>query len=332
MIHKSQFIKDLRDKDSVSSPFLVKYSALSVGKTGRPFLNLILQDKTGEIEAKVWDDVNKYAGHAIRDAFLKIEGRCQLFQGRRQIVVKTLQALREDEVEVREYIMESKLDGDKLYDQIRKFIDSMKDVHYKALAEAVLLEDEDVMERLKRAPAAKTVHHAYRGGLIEHIVSVTTILDFLADHYAPYVDRDLMFLGGFFHDICKIYELSYDGVTDYTDEGKLIGHLVMGIELMDRKARELESQPGRLPSDVFPKDKLMLLKHVLLAHHGEYEYGSPKRPKCLEALIVHYADDLDSKVNSIRLFIEGDESLGRWTGLSKQFNRFFFKPDWAMKD
>ena len=137
-------------------------------------------------------------------------------------------------------------------------------------------------------------------------------------------------MGGFFHDIGKLWELSYDRVTDYTTEGKLIGHLVMGVELMDRKIRELEAQAGRLPGDgKFPEEKKLLVKHVILAHHGQLEYGSPKRPKCLEALIVHYIDDLDSKVNAIKTFTEQDANPGRWTNLNKMYGRYFFKPDWA---
>jgi 3'-5' exoribonuclease len=140
-----------------------------------------------------------------------------------------------------------------------------------------------------------------------------------------------MFLGGFFHDVGKIWELSYDRTTDYTTEGKLIGHLVMGVELIERKIAEIESIPGRLPGK-FPIEKRLLAKHVVLAHHGEYEYGSPKRPKCLEALLVHYVDDLDSKVNAIGKFIEADPSPGEFTQLNKLYGRFFFKPEWARKE
>ena len=205
----------------------------------------------------------------------------------------------------------------------------MQDPFYKALAESVLKDDPEIVDRVKRAPAAKSMHHAYSTGLLEHVVSITGILDHLAKHYGGYVDRDLLFLGGFFHDIGKIWELSYDRVTDYTTEGKLIGHLVMGVELVNRKIRELEAQPGRIPGDKFPEEKKLLVKHVILAHHGLLEYGSPKRPKCLEALIVHMIDDLDSKVNAIRTFIEQDQTPGRWTAFNQHYERFFFKPDWA---
>jgi 3'-5' exoribonuclease len=325
---KTQFIKDLKDKDSVQAPFLIKFSATAVGKTGKPYMNLVLQDKSGELEARIFEDVTQHVGQAVRDAFVFVEGRCQLYQGRRQIVVNRMQILREDEVDPKDYVAESVLDPEKLYAQLLGFVDSMSDPFYKALAESVFKDDAEIQDRVKRAPAAKSMHHAYKTGLLEHVLSITTILEQMSKHYGAILDRDLLFLGGFFHDIGKIWELSYDRVTDYTTEGKLIGHLVMGVELVDRKIRELEAQPGRLPG-AFPEEKKLLVKHLILAHHGILEYGSPKRPKCLEALIVHMVDDLDSKVNAIRVFTEQDQTPGRWTAFNRQYERFFFKPDWA---
>ena len=161
-------------------------------------------------------------------------------------------------------------------------------------------------------------------GLLEHVASITKVLDFLSGHYGGALDRDLLFLGGFFHDIAKIWELSYERVTDYTTEGKLVGHLVMGVELVDRKIRELESQPGRLPG-IFPEEKKLLVKHLILAHHGKLEYGSPVLPQCLEALVVHYIDDLDSKMNAIGKFMEADQNPGPWTLLNRHHERFFYK-------
>jgi 3'-5' exoribonuclease len=325
---KTQFVKDLKDKDTVQSPYLIKFSATAMGKNGKPYMNLVLQDKSGEVEARIWESVDQYVGQVVRDAFVHVEGRCQLYQGRRQIVVNRLDILREDEVELKDYVAESELDPEKLYSELLGYVESMQDPYYKALAESVLKDDPEITDRVKRAPAAKTIHHAYKTGLLEHVVSITGILDSLSKHYGKYLDRDLLFLGGFFHDIGKIWELSFDRATDYTTEGKLIGHLVMGVELVDRKIRELEAQPGRLPGK-FPEEKKLLMKHVILAHHGQLDYGSPKRPKCLEALVVHMVDDLDSKMNSIRVFTQSDQTPGRWTAFNRQYERFFFKPDWA---
>jgi 3'-5' exoribonuclease len=326
---KNQYIRELKDKDVVHNPFLIKFSALAVGKNGKPYMNLVLMDKTGEVEARLWEDAAKYSGEAVRDAFVLVEGRCQLFQGRRQVVINRMGVLREDEVDVRDYIAEGEVDAEALYGQLLGYVASMQDPYYKALAESILRDDADVVDRIKRAPAAKSVHHAYRGGLLEHVISITGILDHMAAHYGKYVDRDLLFLGGFLHDIGKLWELSYERVTDYTTEGKLIGHLVMGSELVEKKVRELEGVPNRLPGK-FPDEKRLLVKHLILSHHGKLEYASPKRPKCIEALIVHMIDDLDSKVNAIQKFVSQDATPGKWTALNRQFERFFYKPEWAM--
>lgn len=328
---KTLFVKEIKEKDAVDSTFLVKFSAASTDKNGRLYMNLVLMDKTGELECRIWEDVSQYVGQVVRDAIVRVEGRCQAYQGRRQLIIQKVQILREDEVDLKDYLPESDLDADRLYAQLLGYVESMQDPYYKALAESVLKDDAEIVSKIKRAPAAKTFHHAYPVGLLEHIVSIVGILDALAKHYGSAVDRDLLFLGGFFHDIGKIWELSYDRVTDYTDEGKLIGHLVMGVELVERKVRELDALPGRLPG-VFPNDKKLLVKHLILAHHGKLEYGSPKLPQCLEAVIVHMIDDLDSKVNAISKFVQADQSPGRWTGMSRQFERFFYKPDSVLEN
>ena len=326
-VEKTQFVRNLKDKELVASPFLVKFSAVAVDKNGKPYMNVVLMDSSGELEARLWDDVNKHVGQIVRDAFVWVDGKCQSYQGRRQIVINKIQIVREDQVNVKDYVAEGTLDVEALYAQLLGYVATMQDPYYKALAESVLRDDAEIVDCVKRAPAAKSVHHAYKGGLLEHVVSITGILDGLSKHYGKYLDRDLLFLGGFFHDIGKIWELSYDRVTDYTTEGKLIGHLVMGVELVEKKIQALDAA-GNLPGK-FPEEKKLLVKHVILAHHGQLEYGSPKRPKCLEALIVHYVDDLDSKVNAIRMFIEADQNPGQWTGLNRMYERFFFKPEWA---
>jgi 3'-5' exoribonuclease len=325
---KTQFAKDLREKDAVASPFLVKFSAVSVDKNGKPYMNLVFMDRTGEIEGRVWEDVNRYAGQAVKDSFVWVEGRCQGYQGRKQLVITRMQLLREDQINPKDYVMESKLDVEKLYAQLLSFVDTMEDPYCKALAEAIFRDDADIADRMKRAPAAKSVHHAYKGGMIEHVVSIAGIMNFLAGHYGKQIDRDMLLLGAFLHDVGKLWELSYDRVTDYTMEGKLIGHHVIGVELVERKIRELESQSGRLPGP-FPEDRKLLIKHLIIAHHGKVEYGSPKEPHTLEAMITHFIDDLDSKVSAIRQFIEQDQTPGRWTALHRMYERFFYKPDWS---
>jgi 3'-5' exoribonuclease len=329
-MEKSQFVKDIKEKDTVAAPFLIKFSAVAMDKNGKPYMNLVFMDSTGEIEGRLWSDVSSYAGQAVQDTFVWVDGRCQSHQGRRQVVVNKLQVLREDQVNAKQYVVESALDPEALYEKLMGYVSSMEDPYYRALAESVLKDDPDTVDRLKRAPAAKSFHHAYKTGMLEHVVSVSGLLDGIARHYGKIVDRDLLLVGGFFHDIGKLWELSYDRTTDYTTEGRLIGHLVMGVELIERKVTELNAQPGRLPG-IFPEEKKLLIKHVVLAHHGKLEYGSPKEPQVLEALIVHYVDDLDSKVSAINQFITQDQAPGRWTALNRNYERFFWKPEWAVR-
>ena len=326
---KNQFSKTILDHDRVSSPFLVKYSAVLVGKTGKPYMNVILTDKTGDLEARIFDQVPKYSAQATKDSYVQVEGEAKSFNGRIQIHIKDLTVLREDEVDAEEYLPASFLNPDKLYAELKTLVLSMKDPFYRGLMESIFINDAEIVSKFLKAPAAKSMHHAYPVGLLEHVLSIVKMLDFLAGHYGPYVDRDLLMLGGLMHDLAKIWELQFEKTTDYTAEGRFIGHLVMGVELIEKKIQELEAS-GTLPGP-FPTEKKLLAKHMVLAHHGKYEYGSPKEPVCIEALIVHMIDDLDSKVNAIRVFTEADQAPGSWTLLNKQFSRFFYKPEWARK-
>ncbi len=327
---KTQYSKSILEQDRISSPFLIKYAAVATGKTGKPYMNIILTDKTGDVEARVFDNVPKFHSQAVKDTFVQVEGSAQGFNGRIQIHIKDMTVLREDEVVVDEYLSPSFLNAEKLYVELLGIVQSMKDPFYKALMESIFVDDTDIAARFKKAPAAKGMHHAYPVGLLEHVVSICKILDFLSLNYSPYADRDLLLVGGMMHDLGKIWELQYEKTTDYTNEGRLIGHLVMGSELIEKKVQYLESQEGRLPGK-FPEEKKLLAKHMVLAHHGKCEYGSPKEPACLEAQIVHMVDDLDSKVNAIRVFVEQDSQAGMWTLLNKNFGRYFYKPEWARR-
>jgi 3'-5' exoribonuclease len=327
---KTQYSKSIQEQDRISSPFLIKYAAVATGKTGKPYMNVILTDKTGDVEARVFDQVPKFHSQAVKDTFVQVEGSAQSFNGRIQIHIKDMIVLREDEVSLDEFLPPTFLSPEKIYAELVELIRSMNDPYYKALMESIFIEDLEIITKLKKAPAAKSMHHAYPVGLLEHVVSICKTLDFLSKNYSPFVDRDLLFVGGMMHDLGKIWELQFEKTTDYTTEGRLIGHLVMGSELIESKVNFLDSQQGRLPGK-FPIEKKLLAKHMILAHHGKQEFGSPKEPACIEALIVHMVDDLDSKVNAIRVFIENDPQAGSWSLLNKQFERFFYKPEWARK-
>lgn len=316
----SPFVSELKEKMDFEGAFLVKIIQLHMDKNGRPYLNLILMDKTGEIEARVWDNAAKLAEEVKAQDILKVAGKINLYQGRRQIVVEAAAKVSEGTAPIDRFLPSTVYDVNRLHSDMVALFSSLEDPFAKSLA-LETLQDEDVKRRMLRAPAAKSVHHAYAGGLIEHSLSVCRILDQMARHYQNYygkaVSRDLMLLGGLFHDIGKIYELSFERGTEYTKEGQLIGHHVQGCELVDKMT-------GKIPN--FPADLKIHVKHMILAHHGKLEYGSPKLPHSLEALLVHYVDDLDSKVNTILGFIGADNSPGEFTANHRLFEHPFLKP------
>ncbi len=324
------WVRDLAENMPVETTFCVAASGLALDKHGKAFMTLSLADRTGTVEGKVWENVQATAAVLKTGTVMMIKGKCQVFQGRRQVVVKSVTPIDTQTIDWKDFRTEKALDINSLLSKLHGFIDSMSDPHLRALCAVTFLEDSDVVDRIKRAPAAKSIHHAYPGGLLEHMVSVATLCDLIAHHYRPYLDRDLLLVGAFFHDVAKIWELDYTKLTEYTDEGRLIGHLVMGVELIDRKIRALESDTAR-GLGPFPEERRLLAKHMVVAHHGRLDYGSPKEPHVLEALIVHALDDLDSKFAQIRDYLEKDESHGNWTQLHRLFERAFYKPDWARR-
>lgn len=305
--------------------FLLKVINLLLDKNGKAYLNIVLMDKTGEIEARVWEGAQRIFDSVKAQEIVRVAGKVNLYQGKRQVVLDAMQSVAPGTYPLDRFTPSTIYDVDHLYSELEKLMQSMENEFARKLATSVL-SDADCKRKILRAPAAKSVHHAYAGGLLEHTLSVCRILDFLGKHYSAYygkaVNRDLLLLGGLFHDIGKIYELSFDGSTEYTQSGKLIGHLVMGCELIDEHVRKI---PG------FPEDLRLLAKHQVLAHHGKLEYGSPKLPQTMEALIVHYVDDLDSKVNSILGLIAADQQTGEWTANMRMYERPFLKPKIAPK-
>jgi 3'-5' exoribonuclease len=316
----SPFVAELKERMEFEGAFLVKVIQLHMDKNGRPYLNLVLMDKTGEVEARAWDNAAKLADEIKTQDILKVAGKVNSYQGRKQVIVEAAAKVAEGSVPMDRFLASTAYDVNRLYNDMAALFETLEDPFARSLA-LKTLEDADVKRRILRAPAAKTVHHAYAGGLIEHTLSVCRVLDQLARHYRNYygkaVSRDLMLLGGLFHDIGKIYELTFDRGTEYSKEGQLIGHHVQGCELVDRIAATIPS---------FPAELKLHVKHMILAHHGKLEYGSPKLPHTLEALLVHYVDDLDSKVNTILGFIAADNSTGEFTANNRLFERPFLKP------
>jgi len=316
----SPFVNELKEKMEIEGVFLAKIVQLHMDKNGRPYLNLILMDKTGEVEARVWDNAAKLADEVHTQDVVKVAGRVNIYQGRKQLVLEAVMRAADGSHSMDRFVASTVYDVNKMFSELVELLSTIEDPFAKQLA-LKTLEDPEVKKKVLRAPAAKSVHHAYAGGLLEHTLSVCRILDQLAQHYQSYygkaVSRDMMLVGGLFHDIGKIFELSYERGTEYTIEGQLIGHHVQGCELVDRICQLIPQ---------FPAEVRLLAKHMILAHHGKLEYGSPKLPHTVEALLVHYVDDLDSKVNTILAHIGADSSNSDFTVPHRLFEHPFLKP------
>ena len=320
---KKVFVKDIKEKDHVAESFLVTKKDMGVSKSGKPYIILRLMDSTGELEARAWENADALKELFEVDTVCRVKGYAVSYQGACQINVTDIRSLPEGDYSIREYLPASKREPAEMMKELEAVLASIEDVNIKALFKAIFA-DPDVKERFMLAPAAKMMHHSYLGGLLEHVLSMCGLADKVAAHYKGVVDRDLLIAGAILHDIGKIYELEYMRSFGYTDEGKLIGHITMGVELVDEKIRGLAA---------FPPELAMHVKHLMLSHHRLLEFGSPKRPKTIEAVVLCYLDDLDAKVNAISTLIAVDDGQ-RWSPYQRMFERPIFKgaPEKTLED
>lgn len=310
---KTQFISNFNAKDDVQSLFLVKYIAVATGKDGKSYLNIILSDNSGEIEARKWQDAESTFNKIKSGDFIIAKGKINAFQGRLQFIVSEINKLNEGEFDPQDFIKKSSSAPEKMYDELISIVNSLEEVYIKELLLSIL-NDYEIKRRLMVWQAGKSIHHAYQSGLLEHILSCATLSNILSTHYK--VNRSYVIAGAILHDLCKIYELTEGPVVDYTEEGKLIGHLVKVLEVVDYYASKIKN---------FPYTQKMHLKHILLSHHGEYEYGSPKIPHTSEAYLVHLIDLVDSKMSSMAQVKQNDNSTGNWSGMIKHLDRVVYK-------
>ena len=314
---KSPYVSELQPNQVVTATFLVQHKDIRQKKTGEPYLSLVLGDRTGDIDAKMWDNVAEVMDTFERDDFLKIRGLLQIYQNRLQLTVHRLQKQPEQEVDATDYFPASSRQPDEMFAELQAIIAGIRNPYLNALLRG-LMDDQDISRRYRMAPAAKSIHHAYLGGLIEHVLSLCGLAKLVAAHY-PDVDLDLLLTGVILHDIGKIYELSYDRSFSYTSDGQLLGHIIIALRLIDDKARMI---PG------FPVKLRTLLEHMVVSHHGELEFGSPKVPVFPEALLLHHLDNLDSKFETMRAFLAKDRFVdGCWTGFSNSLERSMLKKD-----
>jgi 3'-5' exoribonuclease len=312
---KSPYVRELEPNQTVTTTFLVRAKEIREKKTGEPYLSLSLGDRSGEIDAKMWDNVVDIMETFERDDFVKVKGLIQVYHNRQQLTIHKLRRLEDGEVDFADYFPASKRNRDEMWGELRQFVAGMRDPQLKGLVETIL-DDPEIARRYTLAPAAKQIHHAYLGGLIEHVLSLCHLARMTGAHY-PGLDADLLLTGVVLHDIGKIHELSYDRSFGYSSEGQLLGHMVIGLRIVGDALRQHPDFPPRLRA---------LVEHMIVSHHGKLEFGSPKLPQFPEALLLHYLDDMDSKMECMRALVEQDRLVeGHFTAFSAPLERVVLK-------
>ncbi len=312
---KNIYISQIKAGDKVNDLFLVEEKNLAFSQKGSPYLSLRLKDKTGQLDGRVWDNASNLDKVFRKGDIIYIQSRAVSFKGMIQLSVIDVRTATPEEMTWEAFLPTVKGDIDAMYAELMALAGQVVAPPLKALLDAFLA-DEGIASLFRRAPAAKGFHHVNIGGLLEHTLSVTKLLTMVADHY-PKSNRDLLIVGGILHDIGKIREFTYQGNIDYSDEGRLIGHIVIGLEMLDEKIATIPD---------FPPQLAMELRHLILSHHGMLEFGSPKRPKTVEAMIVHQIDDMDAKVNAFQEYISNSEDNDSdWTPFHRLFERYIYK-------
>jgi 3'-5' exoribonuclease len=314
---KPLFVNQLEPNQTITDCFLVQSKEVREKKTGEPYLSLLLSDKSGRIDAKMWDNVVEVLDAFDRDDFVKVKGLVQLHQNRPQITIHKIRKVEDREVDFGDYFPCSTRDAEEMWRELMAIAAAVKNTHIRTLLQS-FLEDEEIAARYKRAPAAKSIHHAYLGGLLEHVLSLCNLSRAVASQY-PQIDLDLLIAGAVLHDVGKIYELTFDRGFGYSSDGQLLGHIPMAFRMIGDKTCKL---PG------FPDGIRTLIEHIVLSHHGHLEFGSPKVPLFAEAMLFHYLDDLDSKMECMRAMVENDkQSTGNFTPYSHSLERAVLKKE-----
>ena len=301
-----KYIEQFRESDNIQDIYLIKHKQAAVTKNGKPYENVILQDKTGTIDAKIWD-INS-AGIEDYDVldYCLVGGSVTSFNGQLQLSIKRIRKVSEGEYDPADYLPMTKGDIEGMYKEILDIIASLRSEHLKKLCEAFFVEDKEFVKNFKKSSAAKFVHHGFVGGLLEHTLSVTRLCEFYTKCY-PLLKRDLLLAAAMLHDIGKVKELSAFPENDYTDDGQLLGHIVMGCEMIGTKIKDIPGFPHKLEAEI---------KHCILAHHGEYEFGSPKKPALMEAVALNFADNLDAKMETLTELFNSTPETG-WLGFNR---------------
>lgn len=303
-----RYINTLREGDSIRSIYLCKTKRSAETRNGKPYDNLVLQDKTGTLDGKVWDPNSGGIADYDEMDFIDVFGEVVSYNGALQLNVKQIRKAYEDEYVVADYMPTTEKDVEGMYAELLGFVRRIENRYLRQLAESFFVNDEGFVKAYKQHSAAKSVHHSFAGGLLEHTLSILKFCEYLVHTY-PLLSKDLLYAAALFHDIGKTRELSSFPENDYTDEGQLLGHIVIGVEMIGEAIRKIDGFPEKIANE---------LKHCVIAHHGELEYGSPKKPALPEAVALHYADATDAKMQSLTELFK-DKTSDEWQG----FNRLF---------
>ncbi|HJN07201.1 MAG: HD domain-containing protein [Pirellulaceae bacterium] len=315
-----RFIAQLGENENLDEVFLVAEKQLRANRNGNLYLQVRLTDKTGSMIGMMWNSNDRvYASFETGD-YLRVEGATQVYNGNLQVILNHVEKTVLEKVDEADFATLTTDDVDRLVAGVSRHLRALEDHHLRNLAECFLM-DETFMAKYSTAPAGIKLHHAYKGGLIEHVISLMDLCASVGAHYGV-VDTDLLVMGAFLHDVGKIDELSFERELSYSDAGQMIGHVVQGVGILDTKVREAEQLSG----EPFPKELHLRLQHMIVSHHGQYEYGSPKLPMTLEAITLHFLDNLDSKIQSVTQIINEDANAdSNWTSYNPALGRKLFK-------
>ncbi|MGC1614422.1 MAG: OB-fold nucleic acid binding domain-containing protein [Candidatus Acidiferrum sp.] len=317
---KSPFVSDLSTEQTITSFFLVHEKEIRNTRAGKSYLRLELGDRSGSIEAVMWDQVEAAAKDIGRGDVVKVNARVESYRNKLQLTLQQLRLAKPEEVDLADFLPHTKEDVGKLWAQLLEYANSIANPWLKKLVNGIL-GDPAIAARYKRAPAAKVMHHAYLGGLLEHVVGLCGLAKQIAAHY-PELNADLLMTVAMLHDVGKLDELCYDSAIAYTTEGQLLGHIVIELETVSKAMDAIEGFPANLKT---------VVQHLLISHHGQYEFGSPKLPMIREALVFHYLDDMDSKMAAVRSSLAADSGEDEWSAYSPALGRKFLKLDAFLK-
>jgi 3'-5' exoribonuclease len=317
---KTSFVTDLNSEQSITTFFLVHEKEIRSTREGKQYLRLELGDRSGTIEARMWDQFDIVAKDIGRDAFVKVNARVEIYRNKPQLSLQQLRLAKPEEVDLADFLPHTKEDVGKLYVQLLEYAGAIANPWLKKLVTGIIT-DPAIATRYKRAPAAKVMHHAYLGGLLEHVLSLCGMAKQVSAHY-PELNLDLLMTAAILHDVGKLDELCYDRAIGYTVEGQLLGHIVMEVETVSKSMDAIEGFPANLKT---------VVQHLLISHHGQYDFGSPKLPMIREALVFHYLDDLDSKLAAVRAALALDTGEPEWSAYSSALGRKFLRLDEFLK-